>query len=73
MPHPYLHRASTERGRRNTGRHNHAAREAFNAVFQDKGASKPDHAPELAPDDPGSAPESGEKPEVLAPDRPTRR
>ena len=71
MAHPDPHRAAAERDpRRQAGQ----TSEASDLGRQDKSQSRPGtHAPERAADDAASAPESGEKPEVLSPDKPAHR
>lgn len=71
MAHPDPHRAGSERDQR---RHAGNTAEASDLGQQDKSQSRPGtHAAERRSDDVGSAPESGEKPEVRTPDQPTQR
>lgn len=70
MPHPYLHRSAMQREPRRNANGGHAA----GTDRHSPPPARPDkHAPARRQDDVGSAPESGEKPEVLVPDRPMRR
>ncbi|HEY9110024.1 MAG TPA: hypothetical protein VIN58_25380 [Roseateles sp.] len=71
MAHPDPHRAGAERNQR---RHAGQTGEASDLGRQDKSQSRPGtHAAERRSDDVGSAPESGEKPQVRTPDGPARR
>jgi hypothetical protein len=71
MAHPDPHRAGAERNQR---RHAGQTGEASDLGRQDKSQGRPGtHAAERRSDDVGSAPESGEKPQVRTPDGPARR
>lgn len=71
MAHPDPQRAGAERNQR---RHAGQTGEASDLGRQDKSQSRPGtHTAERRSDDVGSAPESGEKPQVRTPDGPARR
>ena len=70
MAHPDPKRSGSERDQR---RHVGRTGEASDLGRQDKSQGRPGtHAAERRSDDVGSAPESGEKPEVRTPDQPSR-
>jgi len=69
MPHPYMHRSFMRREPRRNEEAGTPAPGPRGLPPEEPGQ----HAPARRPDDVGSAPESGEKPEVLVPDRPMRQ